>query len=108
MAGEIKIDHPDPVFCHLSLLKAVGSTDSDFLYGLTNQLANAGSKGPAPDESGMSFMLAAVKGIEPRDQTEAGRPDGRRSYGLDDIRPPPGAHRDHPAAGQRLECLQQA
>jgi hypothetical protein len=71
MAGKLKIDHPDPAFGHLSLLKAVGSTDSDFLHGLTNQLVNAGSHGSAADEDGINFMLAVVKGIEPRDQVEA-------------------------------------
>jgi hypothetical protein len=49
----------------------LGSSDSAFLYGLTKQLINAGSQGPAPDESGMNFMLAVIKGIDPRDQIEA-------------------------------------
>jgi hypothetical protein len=70
-ASAVKIEHPDPVFGHLSLLKAVGSTDSDFLEGLKKQLVNAGSHGSAADEDGINFMLAVVKGIEPRDQIEA-------------------------------------
>jgi hypothetical protein len=70
-ASAVKIDHPDPTFGHLSLLKAVGSSDSDFLDGLTKQLVNAGSHGSAADEDGINFMLAVVKGIEPRDQIEA-------------------------------------
>jgi hypothetical protein len=70
-ASAVKIDHPDPVFGHLALLKAVGSTDSDFLEGLKKQLVNAGSHGSAADEDGINFMLAVVKGIEPRDQVEA-------------------------------------
>jgi hypothetical protein len=53
------------------LLKAVGSTDGDFLRGLTTQLVNAGSQGPKADEHGINFMLAVIKGIEPRDQIEA-------------------------------------
>src|SRR5277367_5549133 len=53
------------------LLKAVGSTDGDFLHGLTKQLVNAGSQGPKADEHGINFMLAVVKGVEPRDQIEA-------------------------------------
>src|SRR6185437_6147333 len=69
-ASAVKIDHPDPIFGHLSLLKAVGSTDSDFLEGLKKQLVNAGS-GSAADEDGINFMLAVVKGVEPRDQVEA-------------------------------------
>ena len=70
-ADSIKIDHADPVFGHLSLLKAVGSTDSDFLEGLKKQLVNAGSHGSAADEDGINFLLSVVKGIEPRDQIEA-------------------------------------
>jgi hypothetical protein len=52
-------------------LKAVGSTDSDFLEGFIKQLVNVGSQGSVADESGANFMLAVVKGIEPRDQIEA-------------------------------------
>jgi hypothetical protein len=52
-------------------LKAVGSTDGDFLEGLLKQLVNVGSQGSVADESGANFMLAVVKGIEPRDQIEA-------------------------------------
>ena len=70
-AGDVKIDHPDPLFGQLSFLKAIGSTDGDFLEGLVKQLVNAGSQGPKPDEGGINFMLSVVKGIEPRDQIEA-------------------------------------
>jgi hypothetical protein len=52
-------------------LKAVGSTDGDFLEGLLKQLVNVGSQGSVVDESGANFMLAVVKGIEPRDEIEA-------------------------------------
>jgi hypothetical protein len=70
-AISIKIDHPDPLFGHLSLLKAVGSADFDFLEGLKKQLVNAGSHGSTPDEDGINFLLSVVKGVEPRDQIEA-------------------------------------
>ena len=71
MGSAIKIDHPDPILGQISLLSAIGSADRDFLEGLLNQLANTGSQGPKPDERGINFMLAVVKGIEPRDQIEA-------------------------------------
>jgi hypothetical protein len=71
IAGEVKIDHPDPALGSILMLRAVGSTDGDFLRGLTKQLANAGSPGSGLDEGGINFMLAVVKGIEPRDQIEA-------------------------------------
>jgi hypothetical protein len=72
IAGSVVgFDHPDSVFGQLSLLKAIGSTDNDFLNGLIKQLVNVGSPGSSPDEDGANFMLAIIKGIEPRDQVEA-------------------------------------
>jgi hypothetical protein len=69
--SDVNIDHPDPALGSILLLKAVGSTDGAFLHGLTKQLVNAGSQGPKADEDGINFMLAVVKGVEPRDQIEA-------------------------------------
>src|SRR5271166_4846415 len=71
ISGAVEIDHPDRLFGELALMKAVGTTDGDFLDGLIKQLANAGSHGDEADERGINFMLAVVKGIEPRDQIEA-------------------------------------
>ena len=51
-------------------MKAIGTTNSDFFEGLILQLVNA-SKEKTPSEKGTNFMLAVVKGIEPRDQIEA-------------------------------------
>ncbi len=67
----VTIDYPDKDFGQITLMKALGTTDGDFLKGLVAQLVDAGSRGPAPDEDGTNFMLAVVKGIEPRDQVEA-------------------------------------
>ena len=67
----VKIDHPDPAFGLIAMLKAVGSTDRYFLEGLLQQLVSVGSPGSSPDEAGTNFALAIVKGIEPRDQIEA-------------------------------------
>jgi hypothetical protein len=69
--SDVNIDHPDPALGSILLLKAIGSADGDFLGGLTKQLVNAGSQGPKVDEHGINFMLAVVKGVEPRDQIEA-------------------------------------
>jgi hypothetical protein len=69
--SDVSIDHPNPALGSILLLKTVGSTDGDFLQGLTTQLVNAGSQGSKADEHGINFMLAVVKGIEPRDQVEA-------------------------------------
>ena len=69
--SDVSIDHPDPALGSILLIKAIGSKDGDFLHGLTKQLVNAGSQGPKADEDGINFMLAVVKGIEPKDQVEA-------------------------------------
>ena len=53
------------------LMRAFGTKEPDFVHGLIHQIASAGSKGQYPDESGMKFMFAAFKGIEPRDQIDA-------------------------------------
>ncbi len=70
-AENITVDHANKAMGQITLMKALGTTDDDFLQGLVKQLVNAGSEGPGPDESGSNFMLAVVKGIEPRDQIEA-------------------------------------
>jgi hypothetical protein len=54
----------------VALMKTIGTTDAEFFNGLLGQLVNA-SKDKAPSENGANFMLAVVKGIEPRDQIEA-------------------------------------
>jgi hypothetical protein len=67
----ITIDHPNKALGQIALMKALGTTNDDFLQGLVKQLVNAGSHGSAADEVGINFLLSVVKGIEPRDQIEA-------------------------------------
>jgi hypothetical protein len=64
-------DRPDKVTGLVLLMKALGTTDLAFLNFLLRQLANAGTQGPQVDECGLNFMLAVVKGLEPKDQVEA-------------------------------------
>ena len=60
----ISPDHPDAKIGHLLLMKALGTTEWDFIDGLLAQLANAATKGRAVDDRGLQFfMLAVVKGI---------------------------------------------
>jgi hypothetical protein len=68
---QVAIDHPNAGIGQIALLKAIGSTDSDFYSGFIRQLINVGSPGKEPDEAGTNFMLSIVKGIQPRDQVEA-------------------------------------
>jgi hypothetical protein len=64
------VDHPDSAIGTIALMRALGTTDFDFYSGLIRQLLNA-SKEKEVSESGTNFMLSVIKGIEPRDQTEA-------------------------------------
>jgi hypothetical protein len=67
---KIDVDHPDGTIGVLALMRALGTTDFDFYDGLVGQLVSA-SKEARVSERGANFMLAVVKGIEPRDQVEA-------------------------------------
>jgi hypothetical protein len=69
--GKLAPDHPEPEIGQLLLMEALGTADPYFLDGLLGQLANVGTQGHAVDERGINFMLAVVKGIEPKDQVEA-------------------------------------
>ena len=68
--AKIGPDHPDLAMGTLALMQAIGTADYDFFDGLMLQLVNA-SKGQGTPEKAVNFMLAVVKGIEPRDQIEA-------------------------------------
>jgi len=68
--AKIDPDHPDRTIGILAIMRAIGTTDLDFFDGLMLQLVNA-SKGEGPPEKAVNFMLAVIKGIEPRDQIEA-------------------------------------
>jgi hypothetical protein len=55
-----------------TLKAAFGTADSDFLFGLIHQVANAASKGNRiPDENCIKFLLAFVKSNNPRDEIDA-------------------------------------
>jgi hypothetical protein len=66
-----EVDYDDKVIGSALLMDAVGTTDSDFLQGLTSQLLNLNSKNGEFDQCGLNFMLSVIKGIEPSDQLEA-------------------------------------
>ena len=68
---QIAPDHPDAGIGHLVLMEALGTSEPDFIDGLLGQLANVGTQGRVIDERGVNFMLAMVKGVEPKDQVEA-------------------------------------
>lgn len=63
-------DHPVPRFGAMHLERAIGTADSDFFEGLIGRLATSCSAGP-PDEDTLNFAFSVIKGIAPRDSTEA-------------------------------------
>ena len=67
----ISPDHPDQDVGAGLLMQALGTADNDFIDGLLHQLADASSKGRRVDESRLNFMLAVIKGTNPKDQLEA-------------------------------------
>jgi hypothetical protein len=69
--GAISPDHADKATGVSLLMEALGTADSDFLSGLLQQLANAGTKGREVNEDELNFMLAMVRGVSPRDEIEA-------------------------------------
>ena len=69
--SSVVVDHPDFAFGQIAFMKAIGTSNVDFSQGLICQLANIGSQGDKLDKSGINFVLAIVKGVQPRDQIEA-------------------------------------
>ena len=69
--AEVLPDHPDIAVGHTLLMEAIGTAELDFLDGLLKQLTNVGTQGQKVDARGLNFMLAVVKGVEPKDQMEA-------------------------------------
>src|SRR5262249_22741848 len=53
------------------LMEALGTQSADFLDGLIEQLARAGTEDGHVHEHQLNFMLSVIKGIEPKDQIEA-------------------------------------
>ena len=68
---QIEPDHPEPVVAEILLMDALGTAEPAFLNGLLEQLAKVGTNGRHVDERRLNFMLAVVKGLEPKDQVEA-------------------------------------
>jgi hypothetical protein len=67
---KIVIDHSNPAVGQMLLMEDLGTLDFEFFDGLLAQLANASSVAGKIDQQEINFMLAAIKGITPRDQVE--------------------------------------
>jgi hypothetical protein len=68
---EVSADHPMPAVGNVLIMESLATADPDFFDGLLGQLVNVGTRGKVPDERGTNFMLAMVRGIDPRDEVEA-------------------------------------
>jgi hypothetical protein len=66
----VAIDHPDPTSAQAVLLRALGSNEPDFLNGILNQLANTALYKGRADEHRVNFLLAMIKGLDPKDHLE--------------------------------------
>ena len=69
--NQLELDHPDKAIAACLLSEALGTKDHDFLRGILTQLANVASKGQTVDADALNYMIAMIKGVEPRDQVEA-------------------------------------
>src|SRR5215468_6563241 len=65
------IDHPAPELGEALMANALGVTDRDAMDGILRQLVRASVNGASHDEVNLSFMLAMVKSLRPRDSVEA-------------------------------------
>jgi hypothetical protein len=73
-AHKLVLDHPEPYYGCCLLMKALGTLDPAFYQGFVSQIAKAaslGALGEKLDEVALNFIIAVIKGIEPRDQLEA-------------------------------------
>jgi len=65
------IDHPDPARGEQLMAQALGVAGRDAMEGLLRQLVRASVSGGRPDEVNVSFMMAMVQSVKPRDAVEA-------------------------------------
>jgi hypothetical protein len=67
---QFSLDHADKTVGIMLLMEQLGTTEQAFLGGLLDQLAEART-GRKVDEYTLNFLLSVVRGIKPKDQTEA-------------------------------------
>jgi len=67
----ISADHADPAVCHTLLADALGTGDFDFAAGLLAQFTDVSRSSKVATKQELDFMLSVVRGISPRDETEA-------------------------------------
>ena len=68
---KIEMDHPDDQVALAALMNAFATADVAYLAGTLDRLADLTRAGDTVDGKEADFMLALVRGIEPRDQLES-------------------------------------
>src|SRR5262245_24582544 len=69
--NHLEADHPDPALGMKLLMEACGTASSSFFRGLCEQLGNASTQGGVVNENALNFMLAAIRGVNPRNEVES-------------------------------------
>jgi hypothetical protein len=69
--ASISADHPEPTIGHTLLADALGTGDYEFAAGLLTQLTDVSRSGKVATKQELNFMLSLVRGINPKDETEA-------------------------------------
>jgi hypothetical protein len=69
--AHLSFDHDDQGIAGTLVMEAIGTADFEFVEGLLGHLANVAKQRNAVEAKDLNFLLAVVKGIEPRDQIEA-------------------------------------
>jgi hypothetical protein len=67
----ISVDRPEPAVGHTLLADALATGDYEFAGGLLAQLTDSSRSGKIATKQELNFMLSVVRGINPRDETEA-------------------------------------
>jgi hypothetical protein len=67
----VAADHPEEVVASTLLADTFATGDLDLAHGLRDQLIDAARSGPYPTAHELDLMLRLVRGIGPRDETEA-------------------------------------
>jgi hypothetical protein len=66
----LALDHPSPYHACFLLMRAMGTNEPAFHEGIVPQIAQVSARGEKVDEVALNFIIAVIKGIEPRDQLE--------------------------------------
>jgi hypothetical protein len=70
-SNHLSYRHPDKRVGQILMAYTLGTGDSAFCQGVVNQLANVACRGNKVEAERLNFVVSMVRGIEPKDPTEA-------------------------------------